>query len=224
MSPQFFAWMLGFGDSAKILGPSTVVEQMRQYLRDIERQYKRNAAKTDVPSIDRFKLLGTHVVTFDRETISYTKVMRWFNVSEPEGQNSNEGQEFMLRDLSGMNAGDKILARGRDYKYKDRVAYISLDGTRGRALVIGTEPYAVDFEYSDGTVRNLTCNCSYGHRCKHEVAAMLQLSETLELIRSHYGREFAESGYFAALSKHEFFDCVMDNTELCGLAFEGSVL
>ena len=214
VSPQFFAWMLGFGDSAKILGPDPVVEQMRQYLRDIERQYKRNVDRTEVPSIDQFKLLGMHVVTFDRDAIPYSKVVHWFNASQNEGQNSNEGQHFTLSDLSGMNADDRITARGRDYKDKNKVAYMSLDGTRGDALIIGTEPYIVAFEYSDGTVRDLMCNCSYGHRCKHEVAAMLQLRETLELIQSNYGKDFAESGYFAVLSKSEFFDCVMHNAEL----------
>ena len=29
-----------------------------------------------------------------------------------------------------------------------------------------------------------------------------------------YGREFAESGYFAAISKQDFTDCVMENTEI----------
>ena len=65
-----------------------------------------------------------------------------------------------------------------------------------------------------GEISNLTCSCSYAHRCKHEVAVMLQLCEALELIRSSYGKEFAVSRYFAALSRHDFADCVLDNTTL----------
>lgn len=217
VSPQFFAWVLGFGDSAQILGPGTVVEQMRQYLRDIERQYKRSVAKTDVPSIDQFKLLGTHVVTFARDVVPYSKVIHWFNVSQTEKRNPDEGREFMLGDLNGMTADDKIVARGRDYQRKQKVAFICLDGIHGKAIVVGTEPYAVEFEYCDGMIRDLTCNCSYTHRCKHEIAAMLQLREALELIQSNYSKEFAASGYFAALSKSEFCDCVMDNTDLGGV-------
>ena len=220
VSPQFFAWVLGFGDSAKILGPGAVVEQMRQYIRDIQRQYRRETEKTDVPAIDRFRLLGRHAVTFDRDAIPCGKVMRWFDVSQTEERGSGERVEFMLSDLSGMNAGDKIMVRGREYFLKSKVAYICLDGTQGTALVVGTEPYVIDFEYSDGTVRNLMCNCSYGHCCKHEVAAMLQLRETLDLIQENYGEEYARSGYFAALSRSDFVDCVMEQTAVGDFALE----
>lgn len=214
VSPQFFAWVLGFGDSATILGPGTVVEQMRQYLRDIGRQYRRNVAGTEIPSIDRFRLLGNHVVTFDRHAIPYSTVTRWFNIPQMPERESKEGQAFMLDDLNSMNAGDKIVMRGRDYHQKNKVSYLCLDGTHGSALVVGTQPYVVEFEYIDGMIRDLACNCSYKQRCKHEVAAMLQLREALELIQRNYGREFAESGYFAAISQQDFTDCVMENTEI----------
>ena len=214
VSPQFFAWIVGFGDKAQLLGPGIVVEQLRQYIRDVAAQYKREVTPTDIPSIDQFKLLGTHVVTFARNAIPYDKVMNWFHVPQIEDQNIADDQNFMLSDLSGMNADDKIMARGRDYHLKNKVAYVSLDGTQGKALAMGTEPYVVEFEFKDGVVRNLTCNCSYSHRCKHEVAVMLQLRETLELIQSNYGQEFSESNYFAALNRADFIDCIMDHTKL----------
>lgn len=212
VSPQFFAWVLGFGDRAQVLGPGAVVEQLRQYIRDIANQYKRNVPKAEIPSLDQFKLLGTHIVTFDRDAIPYDKVQSWFNAPQHTAKVIEDDQPFLLDDLNGMNVGDKIMARGRDYHLKSRVSYISLDGIQGKALVVGTEPYVVEFAFSDGAVRNLTCNCSYGHRCKHEVAVLLQLRELLELIRNNYGMNFSESNYFAALSRSEFIDCIMDNT------------
>ena len=212
VSPQFFAWILGFGDKAKILGPGAVVEQMRQYIRDVAAQYKREATPADIPSIDQFKLLGTHVVTFARDAIPYDRVRNWFLVPQTDKQTAAEAQNFMLSDLSGMKAGDKIMARGREYYLKNKVAYLSLDGRHGTALVVGTEPYVVEFELSDGVVLDLTCNCSYSHRCKHEVAVMLQLRELLTLIQSNFGKEFSESGYFAALGRVDFIDCIMDHT------------
>ena len=217
VSPQFFAWVLGFGDSAKILSPSAVVEQMRQYLRDITHQYRREIDTTEVPSVDNFKLLGTHAVTFDRDAIPCSKAMRWLGVSPVAMQHTEAGQAFSLHELSKMGATDKITARGRDYKQKNKVAYISLDGTRGTALVAGTEPYIITFAYRDGIVQDISCTCSYPHRCKHEVAAMLQLRETLELIQRDFEKEFSSAGYFAALSKDEFFDCVMEHTEPGGV-------
>lgn len=211
VSPQFFAWVLGFGDSARILGPSTVVEQMRQYLRDVAPLYKREAENEDVPSIDQFKLLGTHVATFNREAIPYSKVSKWFQAPQNPVQHTKEDQSFRLSDPDSMNADEKIMYRGCDYQRRQKVAYICLDGTHGKALVIGTEPYVVEFKYIDGTISNLTCNCSYKHRCKHEVASMLQLRELLTMIHEHYSEAFSESKYFAALGKRDFIDCVLDS-------------
>ena len=53
---------------------------------------------------------------------------------------------------------------------------------KGYALVEGTEPYDVEFVYSDGMIYALTCSCYCVGNCKHEVAAMQQLREMLEEI------------------------------------------
>lgn len=39
VSPQFFAWVYGFGAMAQIVGPADVVEQMRGQLADVARLY-----------------------------------------------------------------------------------------------------------------------------------------------------------------------------------------
>ena len=40
VSPQFFAWVSGFADEAKIIGPEHVVEQMREHSRKVAAQYE----------------------------------------------------------------------------------------------------------------------------------------------------------------------------------------
>ena len=39
VSPQFFAWITGFGSAARIVGPDHVVEQMRQHIKSVAEQY-----------------------------------------------------------------------------------------------------------------------------------------------------------------------------------------
>ena len=39
VSPQFFAWVLGFGGSAQILGPNQVVDQMREHIASVAKLY-----------------------------------------------------------------------------------------------------------------------------------------------------------------------------------------
>ncbi|MBO4915082.1 MAG: WYL domain-containing protein [Oscillospiraceae bacterium] len=40
VSPQFFAWVSGFGDEAKIIAPAQVVDQMREHSRKVAAQYE----------------------------------------------------------------------------------------------------------------------------------------------------------------------------------------
>jgi predicted DNA-binding transcriptional regulator YafY len=40
VSPQFFAWVSGFADEAKVIGPEHVVEQMREHSRKVAAQYE----------------------------------------------------------------------------------------------------------------------------------------------------------------------------------------
>ena len=46
-SPQFFAWITGFGQEAKILGPERVVAQMRDYIDGIASLYHEGERKRD---------------------------------------------------------------------------------------------------------------------------------------------------------------------------------
>jgi len=96
---------------------------------------------------------------------------------------------------------------------ENRVRYLCLNGTKGYAIVEGTRAYTVEFEYQNGTVRNLLCDCYCSYPCKHEVAAMLQLRETLGLIEKQYAGEYAASGYFAAIAKGTLFDFAIAGKE-----------
>ena len=40
VSPQFFAWICGFGTAVKVLGPDHVVQQIAEYVKSIANQYE----------------------------------------------------------------------------------------------------------------------------------------------------------------------------------------
>ena len=109
-----------------------------------------------------------------------------------------------------------IVDRGCSYYKQNRVRYICLNGSKGYAIVEGTEPYEVDFEYRGGKISGLTCSCFCSCNCKHEVAAMLQLKETLELVEKNYSDEFERTGYFAAIAKITLFSFAIDGKEKGG--------
>ena len=80
-------------------------------------------------------------------------------------------------------------------------------------FVAGSKHYEVEFEYDNGEIHNLTCSCFCGGCCKHEVAAMLQLRESLELIEKYYANEWENSNSFAAVCKPDLFAYAIDGKE-----------
>ena len=100
---------------------------------------------------------------------------------------------------------------GREYYMDNHVRYICVADDRGRAIVEGEHAYEVEFDFADGEIRNLICSCPCGYTCKHEVAAMMQLKETLELIDKHYAD--LHHSYFAAIVKGDLFRFAIDSHE-----------
>ena len=81
---------------------------------------------------------------------------------------------------------------------------------KGFAIVEGSESYTVEFQYSNGEISQLICDCPCACTCKHEFVTMLQLRETLEIIEKHYGKEYNRTGYFAAITKGTLFSFAID--------------
>jgi uncharacterized Zn finger protein len=77
--------------------------------------------------------------------------------------------------------------------------------------VEGEYAYEVEFDFSNGIISNLVCACPCGYNCKHEVAAMIQLKEALDLIEKHYADLHCE--YFAAVVKSDLFRFAIDSKE-----------
>ena len=109
-----------------------------------------------------------------------------------------------------MKISKEVFERGLDYYRENRVVYLCLDGGQGRAVVEGTKPYEVEFQYKNGQISNLFCDCPCGYTCKHEVAVLLQLRETLEVIEKKYADMWAGSDYFAIVFKPMFYRFAVD--------------
>ena len=93
----------------------------------------------------------------------------------------------------------------------NRVRYICVNAGHGKAIVEGEHVYEVEFYFTDGEIRNLICSCPCGYACKHEVAAIMQLKETLDLIEKNYAD--LHHGCFAAIVKGDLFRFAVDSHE-----------
>ncbi len=179
--------------------------------------YKRVISVVDTTVNGQFFMAGRHFVTFDREALPSSKAVTWFKAPAKEDDefvSGNDDTTFRLDDLKGMNVSAAVAERGHDYYIENKVRYISIDGTKGYAIVEGSDAYEVEFEYNGGEISQLICSCFCSYNCKHEFAAMLQLRETLELIEKNYGDEYERTGYFAAVNKGTLFAFAIDGKEI----------
>lgn len=178
--------------------------------------YKRVIAVADTAVRGRFYMLGSHLVTFDHMVLPPCKIRTWFKPpvsDEDEYASGSDDTTFKLSKLEDMKLTPAVVERGHDYFTYNRVRYICLDGAKGYAIVDGSKPYELEFEYHDGEISKLHCSCFCSYNCKHELAAMLQLKDILELIEKHYPDEYERSNYFAAVYNATLFDFTVDDRE-----------
>ena len=178
--------------------------------------YKKVIAVVDTTVHGEFHMAGSHFVTFDPNVLPATQAVLWFKAPPKEDEeviSSTDDSSFRLDDLKGMNISAAVAERGHDYYIENRVRYLCLHDAMGFAVVEGSESYVVEFEYRNGEISHLICECPCSYTCKHEFAAMLQLKETLELIDKYYSEEFERTGYFAAVTKGTLFAFAIDGKE-----------
>lgn len=174
--------------------------------------YRRVIMKVDTEVHGTFYYAHNHYFTVESQAIPVEKVRSWLiapKKSEKGIVSGWDNSSFPLNDLNRMEVTPAIGLRGMEYYLHQNVIYLALDGTKGYAIVEGNSdnPYEVEFHYEAGSISRLTCNCFCMDKCKHMVAVMMLLRELLEVVQAVCGTAFAESGYFAAISKPILMDC-----------------
>ena len=103
------------------------------------------------------------------------------------------------------------MERGYDYYRSGKVVFLEVNKGIGRAIVIGSDTYQVEFKLNGYDISALTCDCFCNGNCKHEVAVLFQLKALLENIEKYNQDSWEASGYFAALSCKDFYSFTMRN-------------
>lgn len=179
-------------------------------------EYKKVIEVVDTTVQGELFMAGSHLISFDRNVIPKEKIIRWFLAPEKEEEEYASGFDdtsFPLETLEGFKVSEAIAERGHGYYMSSKVRYLCVDGTKGYAIVEGGHNYEVEFEFRNGEISNLICSCFCSYNCKHEVATLMQLRETLEWIEEHYNGEYEEIGYFATICKGTLFSFTVKNSE-----------
>ena len=199
----------------KLEGVQGVVTEVSRSFKIKLSDYKRVISVADTTVKGELFFGGSHLIAFDKSVISYEKVRGWFlpPESDEEVAVGYDDEGFFLDELGDFEIKPEIAKRGFDYYNHNKVVYISVDGTTGRAIVEGSRFYEVSFDCGNGGIRNITCDCFCSYHCKHEFAALLQLRETLKIIEDLYDDEYSQGDYFAAVSKSALMNYAVDRKE-----------
>ena len=171
--------------------------------------YKRVIHRADTRVEGTLTMADNHFITVDPETLSFEQVQGWL-MPPPEPAEvvvgSGGDDPFPLDVLAESGIPQEIAARGHEYYLQGRVACLEKIGDRCRALVMGGHTYTVEFTLQDGMVSDLVCDCYCPGRCKHQMAALLQMQESLELaLRNGLDTE----DYLLAVHQHLFCEMVV---------------
>lgn len=71
----------------------------------------------------------------------------------------------------------RILDRGYDYYFDERVEDLRITSNRIKAVVYGTHPYHVEIKLNGNKIIGMSCDCPYAqdeHNCKHMAAVLYE--------------------------------------------------
>ena len=186
------------------------LEGIRGIVTDVKRSFKINlsdykrvisVANTEVKGELFFG--GSNLIAFEKNVIPYEKVRGWFMPPENEEDivSGYDDTGFILGDWKSFDAKPEVIEKGLEYYTDDKVIYLCVENNFGKAIVEGSRMYEVTFEYSSGEIKNLTCSCFCSYHCKHEIAVLMQLKETIDITEKYKASECSNIDYFAAINK-----------------------
>ncbi len=98
-----------------------------------------------------------------------------------------------------------VKLRGKEIFKANGVMFISLQDGIGKAIVRGSEWYEIDFRLQNEKVTYIACDCPYFGDCKHEVALLYKLRDTLKkLAKKTNSQDFV-------LCRKECFNTILSN-------------
>lgn len=141
----------------------------------------------------------------------FGKILPYFKApAKPDEEyvSAKENKFYSLDDLEGMGAYEHTIMVGKSDFNCGEVLYLSVEDGKGHAIVGTDELHEVEFDYKNGMIANITCDCWACGICKHGVAAVFALKSALEKIEKHFPEKFEASGYFAVMSKNTFMNVI----------------
>lgn len=173
--------------------------------------YKRVLKVIDTNVSGEFFIAGSHIITLDRNAMPFDKVADWFKAPEAEEGDIVTGYDdtkIVLDGFDGLKINKETADEGFELYNENGVIYISIDNTKGKALVKDKYLHEVEFEFENGEISNITCDCFLATNCSHIFATLLQLRDTVAYISEEVGIE--KTDYFSTMYREPFFNIAVN--------------
>lgn len=124
--------------------------------------YKRVIAKIDTDIYGEFCYVGDELFSFDKNTVPFGKILPYFKApAKPDEEyvSAKENKFYNLNDLEGMGAYEHTIMVGKSDFNCGEVLYLSVEDGKGHAIVGTDELHEVEFDYKNGMIANITCDC-----------------------------------------------------------------
>ncbi len=188
--------------SGKLEGVKGTVEDLSYNFKIDLSKYERVIRKVESHIKGEFILVGSHMLTFDREALPYEKVITWFDFpirTDADYVRCSDGSAFGLHEIpvgwSRGEHGDWLYERGQ-------VIYLSLYGKQGIALVEDdNDIHEIEFVFENSKISDFFCDCYDTYICGHQYAVVRQLQEVMKLIEENYDERYANNNCFALVNR-----------------------
>ncbi len=167
--------------------------------------YKRVTAKLNLEFHGVFKKSSCFMVCNNPNALTIEQTKSWYFPPREEEEKFFVGDGYRIKLDSIMNnddIDDVDFADAVDIVKDGEVKFITVKNGKGFAIVKRNKPHPVEFEYSNGVVSNLLCDCIKPNLCDHSLAVCI----AMDILTEHdIDRDNPE---FTALDINEFLKIV----------------
>ncbi len=178
-------------------------------------KYKRVKAQIRKSVSGRWQKMFSVAVSLQEDALPFDEYKTWVFPPKDENSPAQEwasagGYSFVLEDFEQSKFFDgATFEKGFDLLQNGAIKYFSYRAGRCHAIIKGRKYYVVEFDYKDGEVTNLLCDCACASVCKHCAAAIIFFKALSHKLMTE--AQFDENGCITALDFGEFLNIVTKN-------------
>lgn len=169
--------------------------------------YKKVISRINLEFHGKFRQANNLMLCDNTNALTAQQVLSWYFPPKDEEFAVGEGYTVPLSDITKCDDFYMPYFNKAIDLYEDgAVKFIRVSNGKGVAVVEGSIYHLVEFEYENGVVANLLCDCIKPSLCSHALAACISLDQ---LIKNNFVD--ADNPNFTALGFNEFYKAVTYN-------------